>query len=57
MSIRPVREGKAMRFVARESAPDTGEEAERHGLAMAAVAAPAMLLGVGFIVFELLAYL
>jgi hypothetical protein len=57
MNIRPVRMNKAIRFVSRESVPDAGYEAERHGLAMAGIAAPMLLLGIAFVIFELFAYL
>jgi hypothetical protein len=57
MNIRPVRTGKAYRFVSRRSGPETGGENERHGMAMVAVAVPVMLLGVAFVIFELFAYL
>jgi hypothetical protein len=57
MDIRPVRTGKAYRFVSRQSGPETGGEDERHGMAMVAVAVPVLLLGAAFFVFELFAYL
>ncbi len=57
LDLEPARIGSDVRMVSRASLPEDAMRYERHGLAMAAVAAPAMLVGCAFIVFELIAYL
>ena len=55
MNVHPVREGRTLRFFDGRQLP--ADENERRGRAMAAIAIPMMLLGVVFLVFELISYL